>query len=268
MSNLPLVSVVIPAYNAELTIEDAVKSIINQTYKNIEIIIVNDGSQDNTLGKLKKLANSDNRVILIDQPNGKISNALNNGVKLAKGKYIARMDADDHSSADRIQKQVEFLETNKRCVIVGAYINVCDNNMNLVKSRRYPITDREIRKQWFYYSPFAHPAVMYRKSEFIKAGKYNESLNGVEDYDLYFRLSKFGEMANIPETLLNLRLISTSISASSGVRQENLTLYVRLKAIFEYGIKIRGKEKLYFLLQVFSKLLPYSLKFKIYMRYR
>lgn len=204
----PLVSVVMPAYNASLHIREAVDSILNQTYKNIELIAVNDGSTDDTLDILNEYAKKDKRVVIVSRENKGVAESLNDGLKKASGKYIARMDADDCSLPHRIKTQVEFLESHPEIGICGANIYINDKS----NIRKYPLTDEDIRKFLYLGSAFAHPVVMFRKS-FVDDGviHYNPDFPA-EDYEQWTRLVLKTKAANIEEPLLIYRVDGNNIS--------------------------------------------------------
>ena len=260
-----LVSVLIPAYNCGEYIEYAVSSIVNQTYTNLEIIVIDDGSTDDTWLKLEKI--KDKRLVMLkNKENLKIVGTLNKGIALAKGKYIARMDGDDFSYPDRIEKQVAYLESNEDTVVVGGAIEVCDIDMNLINRRKYPVEDAAIRAKMFRYNPFAHPAVLIRKSA-IDASGYE--LNWAEDYNMWFKLGRIGKLANLNETVLKLRTHSASVSQSKVAYQEKLTLYIRIRAVFEYGYVMTAGDKMYFLAQLIGVyIVPARLKFYIFNKIR
>jgi len=264
-SNSPLVSVLIPAYNCSEYIEHAILSMLDQTYTNLEIIAIDDGSTDDTWTKLQKIKD-DRLKLLKNKENLKIVGTLNKGIRLAKGKYIARMDGDDFSYADRIEKQVQYLELNDDVVIVGGAIEVCDANMNVNNHRKYPLDDAAIRAKIFRYNPFAHPAVMIRKSAIDETGY---ELNWAEDYDMWFRLGRVGKLANLADTVLKLRTHPASVSQSKVTYQEKLTLYIRIKAIFEYGYVMTLADKIYFFAQLIGiYVVPAKLKFYIFSKIR
>jgi len=263
----PLVSVLIPAYNCEAYIEDAIMSIVDQTYKTLEIIVIDDGSTDATWEIITKLAATDARIRpLRNKVNLRIVGTLNHGVTESKGKYIARMDGDDIREKTSIEKQVAFLEKNPECVVVGGAIDVCDGDMNVLNHRDYPLDDKAVRAKMFRFNPFAHPAVVIRRTAFE-----NEAyeLNWAEDYDIWFRLGNIGTLANLPMTVLRLRTHLASVSQSKISYQENLTLYIRLKAVFEYGYKMTTGDKLYFAAQLGSKwLIPARFRFWLFNKLR
>jgi glycosyltransferase involved in cell wall biosynthesis len=150
----PLVSIVIPVYNGERYIKESIDSCLNQTYRNIEIIVVDDKSVDSTLEILKGYGDRIT-VLPIEKQNG-LGNVINVGIKKSKGKYIARMDADDIMYPTRIEKQVQYLESNPNCVAVGGQIDIIDESSNITGHREYAVEDRDIKKNRFLFQPFAY----------------------------------------------------------------------------------------------------------------
>jgi len=265
MNQSPKISVLMPAYNAEKYIGDAIESILNQSFTDFEFIIIDDCSTDCTWEIIQEYAKKDERIVSVkNNENLKISKTLNRGIRLAKGKYIARMDADDWSYPDRLQKQIKYMDSNPQVGISGGSMEVCDNNLKKISSRTYNLKDEEIRKNIFRYSPFSHPLVIYR-SDIIKNINYNTYLYDAEDYDLYFRIGLEGKFGNIKDNLLKLRVNSQSVSQTNASRQEKLTLFIRLKAIIEYAYKPTLIDIAYSLLQYISTfLIPNKIKFWIF----
>ena len=249
----PKVSVVMPAYNAERYVADAIESILNQTFRDFEFLIIDDCSKDGTGKIIRDYASTDNRIVFIqNERNLKIGKTLNKGIGLARGRYVCRMDADDLSYLDRLEKQVTFMERNPNVVISGGTMEVCDEEMNVISKRKYNLTDESIRKKLFRYSPFCHATTIYRREAAIEIGGYNELLPPAEDYDFYFRIGKLGLFGNLPDTLYKMRVNRSGASFSNVRRQEYLTLYIRLKAVNEYGYPMGSLNKIYFLAQFAS----------------
>lgn len=267
MTSKPLVSVIIPAYNVAAYIEESVNSILDQTYKNIEVIAIDDGSNDDTYGILTRLAARDSRLVVVrNDTNLKIVGTLNKAIDMCHGEYIARMDGDDYKYPDAIEAQLRYMHENPEVVLLGGAIDVCDSDMNIINRRLYPLDDQEIRSKIFRYNPFAHPAIFIRKSA-LDSERYE--LNWAEDYDLYFRLGKIGKMANLPQSVLKLRTHRASVSQSKLSYQEDLTLYIRLKAVFEYGYTMSLADKVYFTAQFVSKLvMPTRFRFWLFNKLR
>lgn len=224
----PLVSVLMPAYNAEKYIGEAIESILNQTFGEFEFIIVDDASTDNTWSVIQKYAQKDKRIrVYRNKKNMKSCRTYIRAMKLAKGKYLAIMDNDDISYPDRIKKQFKLLESHPEVGIVGGILEIIDKDGNYIARRRYQLTDGKIRKYIFKYSPFAHPLVMIRKSVLEKIGYYNPKYAPADDYDLYFRIGKVAKFANLPDVLLKYRVLSNSITNKATRRMDFATIEIR-----------------------------------------
>lgn len=261
----PTISVLMPAYNAEKYLAAAVESILNQNHSDFELIIIDDGSTDSTGKIIQNYAKKDRRVAAVQNEHQGICPTLNRGVEIAHGQYIARMDADDWSYPQRLARQFNFMESQPKVVICGGQIEICDENLKTLNTRGYPTTDKEIRKKIFRLNPFAHPATMYRTEAARKVGGYNPHLQDVEDYDFYFRLGKLGQFANLSQTVLKLRIHPSSISSQKISRQARLNLYVRLKAMAEYGYKTSWQDKAFLIANVVGLVvIPPKLKFKLF----
>jgi glycosyltransferase involved in cell wall biosynthesis len=231
---------------------------------------VDDGSTDQTWTLIQEYAKNDKRIVPIKNViNSQICISLNNGLAVAQGQYIVRIDADDTSPIDRIEKQVEFMNENPDIVISGGKIQICNHIMQPLNVRSYNLTDAAVRASLFRYSPFAHPAVIYRLDAVKKAGLYNPDLRDAEDYDLYFRLGRVGKFGNLEHVVHNLRLSDGSISQTRDRRQEKLTLYIRTKAVMEYGYHMTAKDALYLIAQFSSMyVVPYRFKFWLFNKLR
>jgi glycosyltransferase involved in cell wall biosynthesis len=247
MQNEPLVSVLLPVFNAEHYIEEALKSIINQTYKNLEIIVVNDGSTDTSLSIIEKLAKQDNRIVIINKNNSGIVNSLNLAIEKSRGKYLVRMDADDISLPYRITTQVDFMEKNQNIDICGSYIQVFGN---IVKEKvlKYPLTDKYIKEKLIYAAPFAHPAIIIRRKSLINNHlKYNDSFQHAEDYALYVYSSSYLHYANIPKILLKYRMennITKVADKDIDQRMQILSSIAKVQINKVFGVKLSNHDLL------------------------
>jgi glycosyltransferase family 2 len=233
MSQNSLVSVLIPCYNCEEYVEEAVMSIIKQTYPNLEILVIDDGSTDNTGNILKILAKEDPRIIYIkNEENLKLIATLNKGLNLCKGKYIARMDADDISLPTRIEKQVNFLEAHPEIGIVGTYTkNFGVNN----KTWEMDTEDKYIRTHLFYNTCFAHPSVMVRASALRNNHLYyNPDYPHAEDYKLWCDIAQYTKLANIPEVLLYYRINEKQVSNKYNKEQKETAQRIREEYINDF----------------------------------
>jgi glycosyltransferase involved in cell wall biosynthesis len=217
--NLPLVSVILPCYNCSKYIEEAILSIINQTYKNLEIIITDDCSTDNSLQIIESLAKIDNRIIVIkNRENLKLIKTLNNMIDMAHGKYIARMDGDDISMVDRISRQVSFLERHNDFAVCGCQVIHIDENNNCIKKTLMPGRNTAIQSVKYYRTPFYHPSVMIRKG-CLSTNPYNETYIGAEDYGLWLKILKNHKGHNLSRRLLKYRIHQKQISQSNNQRE-------------------------------------------------
>lgn len=209
-----LVSVILPVYNGEKYLREALDSIVNQTYRNIEIIIINDGSQDGTVSILEEYVKKDSRIVLISRENRGLVASLNEGIKIARGEYIARMDADDISHLDRFEKQVDYLNMHKDIYLLGSNYNlIYENNLSEERKKRHDGTHRRslpsIDRDNCFLSTnetmkFIHPTIMMRRELFDIVGLYRDFK--IEDLELYFRVGAKGlGIAKIEEPLLEYR---------------------------------------------------------------
>lgn len=219
----PLVSVIIPCYNASKYVEKAVRSIMEQTYNNLEILVANDCSTDNTLEILEKLSSEDSRIKIINnEQNLKIVKTLNKLISIASGKYIARMDADDISLPDRIEKQVLFLEENYEYALCGTNTWHINESGSIIGKSNLPLTYEENKYYLSYYSTFYHPTITIR-SDVYKNNLYSDDFLYAEDYELWCRLifKEKIKAANLKERLFKYRCFQTQ--SSSVHHQEQIT---------------------------------------------
>ncbi|WP_026572827.1 glycosyltransferase family 2 protein [Bacillus sp. UNC438CL73TsuS30] len=205
---MPRISVIMGIYNTnkEPMVKAAVNSILNQTFSNFEFIICDDGSTDGTFELIKRITEHDNRVIIIRNAlNSGLAKTLNNCLEIAKGEYIARMDADDISLPNRLEKQVEFLDNNAEYDVVGCNIVLFNENGDWGYRKT---VERPEKTNFLFGTPFNHPSVVMRRSTLIDLGGYRvdkETLR-CEDYDLFMRLYAMGRKGyNIQEKLFKFR---------------------------------------------------------------
>ena len=211
MMEQPLITILMPVRNAEAYIGEAMRSVYTQTFSNFELLIIDDGSTDNTASVIRKLA--DHRTRLMSQGQEGISSALNLGLQEARGAIIARFDADDICMPERLEKQLHFLHTHPDHVLVGCDAEYIDENGDhLFYFRCIAHDHEEICNILYAACPFIHSAVMYRKEAVIRAGGYSLHTHNFEDYLLWTRLVKFGLYQNLPEPLLRVRFNPGSVT--------------------------------------------------------
>lgn len=208
MTHQPLITVLIPTYNCEQYVYDAVQSILNQTYTNFECIIIDDCSTDGTVDIIKTF--DDPRINLIIKPkNSGYTNSLNYGLTIANGKFIARMDGDDISLPNRFEKQVAIFEQNDDIVVCGSIFKLIDTETIIEAPEHHDAIKLGLLKE----SCIGHPTAMIRTSVLNTHNiNYNTAYEPAEDYDLWVRLSEVGQLYNIQEVLFLYRVHDNQVS--------------------------------------------------------
>lgn len=226
----PMVSVLMATFNEPIDyIKASIESILNQTYTNFEFIISDDSTNLDTINAINSYAN-DERVIII-RSNSRMGfvRALNEGLKIAKGQFIVRMDGDDISLKDRFEKQLEYLNSHKEIDILGGNMLIINESGTIISQRKYPTRGILLHLNSIFRSPVAHPTVMFRRSILDNHFYYDESFKKAEDTEFWFRLRNNGfVIANLPYNLLNFR-ISGDLAKKRNVEH------------FSYNFKARNK---------------------------
>ena len=239
VNGTPKITVIMPVYNCELYIQEAVESILNQSFTDFEFLIIDDASTDQTVSILKKYC--DSRIKLIEKPlNTGYANSLNYGLKIANGEYIARMDGDDISYPQRFAKQVSFLDDNPEFVLCGTFYKIIgdDTNFNI------PENHNEIKLALLKANCIAHPTVLIRKKTLDDFSIiYDVSNETAEDYDMWVRLLQIGKLYNIQEVLLKYRIHATSVSRKRAEDQEKIAIRVKLKLLSYLDVKLEKTEQ-------------------------
>lgn len=219
------ISVLMPVYKGEEHLKEAIESILNQSFTDLEFVIVNDASPDNSEQII--LSYNDPRIVYKKHEQNKgLVGALNSGIDICKGKYIARMDQDDIADLNRLQLQYDFLENNPDYILLGGQADIINSKQKLEN----PTTDEAIRAKLVFTTAFVHPTVMFRKSMLDDNNlRYNEAYKHAEDYGFWIDLSAHGKMANLPQTCLYYR------------RHEGQYTVVFNKDMVEMVKKIRSK---------------------------
>lgn len=218
----PKVTVLMPVYNGETYLPEAIGSILNQTFADFEFLIIDDGSTDSSWNILNNFNDARIRLVKNNQNIG-IAKTLNKGLQLAKGNYVARMDADDRCFPERLQRQKAFLDENLNFAMVGSWVEVIDEIGRKIKKINFPIVSYLLRWRLLYTNTFVHSAVMYRKNAVLGIGGYFDKYEHAEDYDLWSRLSTHFEVANIPAVLVSWRFCKESISVKNAKKQKETT---------------------------------------------
>jgi glycosyltransferase involved in cell wall biosynthesis len=202
----PVVSVLMPVFEVERYVATAVESILAQTLRDLELVIVDDGSSDATGGICARIAARDPRVVLLREPHAGIVAALNRGLALARGRYLARMDGDDVALPGRLEAQVRHLEAHPELVALGSAIEVIDPEGVPLGAVVRPMDHEEIERELLRgYGSITHPAVVMRLEAVRAVGGYRPEFEYVEDQDLFLRLGERGRLANLATPLLRHR---------------------------------------------------------------
>ncbi len=221
----PKVSVIMSVYNAEKHVKEAIDSILNQTFSDFEFIIVNDGSTDRTSEILKSY--TDLRLIIVNQANKGVTRSLNKAIEMARGQYIARMDADDISLPQRLQMQVEFLEEHPAVSLVGTSVLQIDEDGKIMAEWSLLTESAQIKKALLTENQFCHGSVMFRRERIEKVGGYREEFERAQDYDLWLRIAEHYEVANLATPLYKWRFTANGISVSRKIAQDQYATLAR-----------------------------------------
>ena len=218
----PLVSIIVAVYNDPPEyIKQSLDSLDNQTYPNIEIIVLDDSSMNESKDAIDNYAHNNKFQIIRKNKRMGFVCALNTGLELARGYYIARMDSDDICAYDRIEKQVDYLEKNKGISIVGGQIDIIDEKGIVISHRKYPLAGMGLYVFSLFRDPLAHPTVMMRRTLVDEGFRYDETMKKAEDIDLWLRMMNRGcRIANHPDTLLKYRIEDGFNKKRTGEQQE------------------------------------------------
>lgn len=222
------ISVLMPVYNGERYIKETIKSILNQSYKYFEFIIVDDGSTDDTLKIIQSF--TDQRIYVISANHAGIVQALNIGLERCRGEYVIRIDADDLCMSERFSTLLNYMEANKQVIVCGSWAKKINTNGEVIEKMNYvPVESKEIKKYTLLHNPFIHPSVIFRKDVIYKAGMYKKFKHN-EDYELWTRILQVGEGHNIPEELIYYRIHENQLTRKSNLQMRFVGLGVRILA--------------------------------------
>jgi len=235
---MPRVSVVMSVYNEERYVGQAIESILQQTFQDFEFVIVDDGSVDQTPMILKSYG--DPRMKVYQQPNRGQSLALNQGIRFASGCYIARMDGDDISLSERLERQASLLDVHPEIGLVGTWCVKVDARTGHERVQTLPEEDGDIRRFMRIDNPFIHSSVMIRKAALDRVGLYHEGLIW-QDYELWVRIARHYRMANIGEPLIIRRKHPGSITGTERKSRQFWELFrIQWKAALQIGVRREG----------------------------
>lgn len=244
----PEISVIMPVYNTEEYVWEAIESILQQSFSNFEFIIVDDASIDSSYQICEAYAKKDMRIRLYrNEKNMWISYTRNRLIELSRTNYIASQDSDDISIKTRLELSYDFLKNNANYAVVSWNNLIINDESNIIWKREY---SNDIRKNILKKSPISQPASMFRKDIFFEVGWYDKNLNYGEDYDLWLKIfSKGYRIKNIQTDFIKYR-IRAGQTKSEKIKETLInTLYIQKRAIYEYSLKPKTSDKIYYFLE-------------------
>ncbi len=224
----PKVTVLMSVYNGEKYLQEAIDSILGQTFKDFEFLIINDGSTDKT-GEILESYNDPRIKIINNEKNIGLTKSLNKGLRSARGEYIARQDADDISAPERLEKEIEFLEMHQNYAVVGTFAKIINKNSEVLSFLERPIEDLKIKEFFKKDNCIVHGSSMIRKACLSDIGFYNELMLRSQDYELWLRLSKKYRLANIAKYLYMWRKHNDNIEAKFIGEQKIFVILAMIK---------------------------------------
>lgn len=235
----PLVSVVMPVYNAGKFLSEAVKSILSQTYRNFEFIIVDDASEDSSWQIIQNLARKHKQIKIHRNPqNLGVSETVKKAISLVKGEFLARMDADDVALPGRLEKQVDYLLNHEETVAVGGQCLLIDRNGDAIGEKTFPTSFSDIYKYIYKFIPLQQPTLMIARNRLPKQFKYyRDGMDTAEEVELLFKLFQYGKVENLADTVLMYRLHDKNTSLLDIRKTFLLTLLGRIRGVLFYGYK-------------------------------
>jgi len=263
----PRVSVVMPVFNAENFLRESLDSILKQTHRNFEFIIVDDGSTDASFKILRNYASVDKRIKLFRNPtNMGVSRAVNRAISKAKGEYIARMDADDIALPRRLEQQVAHLKKNPTTIAVGGQCLLIDKRGSVIGKKTFPIHFKQIYQYIFEFVPLQQPTLMIARKRLPKNfAYYYNGMNTAEELELLFKLFLYGKVENISDPVLLYRLHDHNTSFTNVRQTFGLTLISRLNAVYHYNYKPSKRGITITLLQaIFVYMFPQQFSLSVY----
>lgn len=233
----PLVSIVMPVYNAGLFLREALESVLGQTYQIFELICVDDGSTDNSLSILRQYAALDKRIkVYRNRKNKGVSETANLAISKIRGEYLARMDADDVMLPNRLEKQVFYLQKYSEVVALGGQCQLINEKGEVIGRKKFPCTNEEIYRMMYQAMPIQQPTIMVNLKLLPENFRwYQKRTNTAEEVDLLFRLFNFGKCANLADFVHKYRIHSHNLSLKQPKKTFLVTYETRKKAVKRYG---------------------------------
>ncbi|MDD5213890.1 MAG: glycosyltransferase [Candidatus Gracilibacteria bacterium] len=252
----PKISVIMPNYNCERYIGEAIESVLNQSFTDFEFIIIDDGSTDNSWNIIQEYAKKNKCIIAIKNENNlKICKTLNKGLQISKGEYIARMDSDDIAKKEWIERIYSYISKHSNIGICGSNFDVINKKGDIIFEKKFPNTNIDCKNAIWFRNPFAHNTVLFRKKCFNDFGGYDKDFLYAEDLELWIRFGQKYDFYNIQENLVQYRIYGeNSILKKQKIMIRN-TLKARKKAI-KLGYKVGVKGIIYYIGTWFMQFFP------------
>lgn len=237
---MELISIIMSVYNGAAYLADAIDSVCRQTFTDWKLFLIDDGSTDSSPDIADQYAEKDKRIVVFHKENTGLTKALNYGIALADGKYIARLDADDLWNENKLQYQIDFMEKNPNVYICGtAYVEI-DEKGEFIRGQRVPLVceAEEIKKILYKFNPFFHSSVLIRREALCEMDGYNEDFKYAQDYELWVRILSRYDGANLNNILAYRRYTTGMISEKKEKQQRRFAIQVKKNAI-----KVTGAHK-------------------------
>jgi len=249
------ISIIMSVYEEDNSIlSKCIQSMLDQSFRDFEFIIVNDGITDKNAETLNFFKENDKRIILLkNAANIGLTKSLNKALNISQGDYIARIDSDDFCDRFRLEKQYNFLKENDDYVICGTRSEEIKGEARKEQRSRFLTTDESIRKSLVFMNPFIHSSIMLKRKIIKEVNGYNEEFRYSQDYQMVYRISKFGKMKNLDECLVFRNVSENQISEKRAAEQLYYSIRTRIDILKDnsYGIK----EKSILLLYLFRSML-------------
>lgn len=259
-------TVILPVYNGENFLNTCIDSILRQTYQDFEFLIIDDCSKDKSIEIINSY--TDSRINFIsNNKNLGLTKTLNNGIKMASGNYIARIDQDDFSRKDRFSKQINYLTKNPNVKLIGSWCNIVNQDNKFIKSLEPPSKREKILEAFVKTNPFIHSSVIFDKRTVLNLGGYPESFVHAQDFALWYSIIINNMVYNVPEKLVTIKWHSNRATLSSHnkkfIKNESLSIYKEALKNQEISIicKIKGNFRLFFKPWIFREIFGFEAKF-------
>ena len=235
----PLITVLLPVWNGEKFIAEAVSSILGQTFINFELLLIDDGSTDRTAEEINKFSHDERIRVITHEHNAGLISTLNEGITVSRGRYIVRMDADDIADLHRMQIQFDYMEANPDISLAGSWYKEIGTN----RIRKVPLAHNDIRAAMIFNTAVIHPSVIMRKDQFIEQNLlFDPVFRHAEDYELWVRSSRTLRVANIPQPLISYRLHNNQVSVKENSTQRSSMQLCRKIQLESLGISANDEQ--------------------------